>query len=129
MKTCYAFEIKRVSDGNIERCKSRFVGKGYPQCSRVVSSWDVQPSLRFLFYAHRLSCVRFAGVVSIGTGLQASILSGNLAEIWLELPGGGVLNPRKMVQGFRHSAMEWWKELRRRIGDSGWKNSAHDECL
>lgn len=35
----------------------------------------------------------------------------------------------KVKYGLRQSVMKWWKELRRSIGDAGWKSSACDEGL
>lgn len=60
---------------------------------------------------------------------QAYLKAPRADEFWLERLRGEVVKACKAMYKLRQSAMESWKELRRRIGDARWKTSEYDECL
>lgn len=56
-------------------------------------------------------------------------LNAPLPKIWLELPGGEVVEACKVIYGLRQSSIEWFKTLGKSIEGAGWKSSADDKCL
>ena len=137
----WVYRIKRDSNGNILKFKSRLVAKGYNQKQGIDYNRTYAPVATYSTFRCLMALSAQLKLKMIHYDFESAYLNGRLAndeEIFMTIPEGyysdenksqKVLRLRKCLYGLKQSGRNWNIELDEALKQSGLKRSKADPCL
>ena len=143
VKSGHVFKVKRDSQGEIERYKTRVVARGYMQIEGVNYQDIFAPVARLEAFRLMLALVAMMDLELDHMDVTTAFLNGVLKEvvymyppmdgeecIWKRLPDGFVLKMLKALYGLKQAGRTWYDTIHDAfVRDYGFRRMEADHCL
>jgi hypothetical protein len=138
IKARWVFDIKKNSDGTVERYKARLVAKGFLQKAGQDYAETFSPTPSFTSVRLLASIALQHSWKVYHQDVKTAFLEGELEwweRVYLEAPPGYVLDNdevlalHKCLYGLKQASRKWFLKISKLLADQGYKQASADKCV